>query len=193
MTLQRLLEESTLPGQGRARRPSGAALSLLAVVALLFGCGGGGHGTMMAHQPDGGGGGAGSAGGGGTGGGRLDGGLDATASDGAVTDALGDGAGNDAPIRINVTVDRCPTVLAAASPSMTTLDRTVAVDATADDPDGDPLTYLWSAPSGMFATPTAASTSYRCAKAGDVMLTVTVSDRRCDGQAAVPFTCLATP
>ena len=192
MTLQRLLEESTLPARGRAGGPSGAALSMLAAALLLFGCGGGGHGTMMAHQPDGGGG-AGSPGGGGTGGGRLDGGADATASDGAVTDALGDGAGNDAPIRINVTVDRCPSVLAAASPSMTTLDRTVAVDATADDPDGDPLTYLWSAPSGAFATPTAASTTYRCAKAGEVMLTVTVSDRRCEGQAAVPFTCLATP
>jgi len=145
---------------------------------------------MMAGQPDGGA--AGSPGGGGaTGGAGVDAATDATVHD--AQDARDDGAANDAPIRINVTVDRCPTVLAAASPSASTPGKPVAVDATADDADGDALTYLWSAPAGTFAVPTAASTTYTCARAGDVMLTVTVSDRKCDGQAAVPFTCRATP
>jgi len=188
MTPKRMLEEAPLPVQLKPslRRPAGASLSIAGVL-LLFGCGGSGHGTMMAQQPDGGGGRA--PGGGGAGGARLDAGADAMVS----VDAKGDGAANDAPIKINVTVDRCPTVVAAASPSATTLDKLVAVDATADDPDGDPLNYVWSAPEGTFALPTAASTTYSCAKAGDVMLTVTVSDRRCEGQAAVPVTCLATP
>lgn len=186
MTLERTCEESTLPASGAAPRQLGAVLSLGAAL-LLLGCGGGGHGTMAAGQPDGGA--AGSPGGGGAMGGT---GVDA-ATDATVPDARDDGAASDAPIRINVTVDRCPTALAAASPSASAPGKPVAVDATADDADGDALTYLWSAPAGTFAAPAAASTTYTCARAGDVMLTVTVSDRKCDGQAAVPFTCLATP
>lgn len=183
MTLQRLFEDTAEP----VRRRRGHVL-LLVAASLLLGCGGGGHGTMMAQTPDAGGA-SGNQGAGGAGGARADAGTDATVGDAGG----GDVAANDAPVKINVTVDRCPTVLAAASPSMTTLDKAVAVDATADDPDGDALTYAWTAPTGTFAMATAASTTYTCAKAGDVMLTVTVSDRRCDGQAAIPFTCLATP
>jgi|GEM_PF-2638976 len=185
MTPQRMFEEATRAGTGRARRPGGAVLSIAGV--LLFGCGGSGHGTMMAQQSDGGGGTGGP--GGGAGGARVDAGVDGMVS----PDAKGDGAASDAPIRINVTVDRCPTVLAAASPSSSWMDKPVAVDATADDSDGDPLTYVWSAPVGTFARATAASTTYTCAGVGDVMLTVTVSDSKCEGRAAVPLTCLATP
>lgn len=192
MTSERLFDETALPAPGGVRRAPGTILYLGAVL-LLWGCGGGGHGTMRAHEPDAGAGG-GSHGGGGAGGARLDGGADASISDapdgGSGTN---DGPPNDSPIRISVTVDRCPTVLAAATPSMTMLDRPVAVDATAGDADGDALTYLWSAPWGKFAMPGAASTTYTCAQAGEVMLTVTVSDRRCEGQAAVPFTCLPLP
>jgi hypothetical protein len=191
MTSERLFEEATLPALGRVRRGSGAIICLGAAL-LLWACGGSGHGTMMAHLPDGGAGG-GSPGGAGAGGARLDAGADASISDASDGGATGDGPPNDSPIRINVTVDRCPTVLAAATPSMTTLDRPVALDATAGDADGDALTYLWSAPWGKFAMPAAASTTYTCAQAGEVMLTVTVSDRRCEGQASVPFTCLSSP
>ena len=192
MTLQRSFEDGAAPGARRAGPRARAVLSLVAAW-LLLGCGGGGHGTMVAREPDAGGAAGDQGGGGGVGGARADAGSDSVVDDGGGADLGADATGNDAPIRINVTVDRCPTVLAAASPSMTALGRSVAVDATADDPDGDALTYLWSAPTGTFATPAAASTTYTCAKPGDVMLTVTVSDRRCDGQAALPFTCLAAP
>lgn len=182
MTSEAPFEELTAAARP-VRRWSPAVAALAA--SLLLGCGGGGHGTMMAQSPDGGAGAGVPAGAGGAAGGHGDAGTDAMLSDAGAT-------GNDAPVKISVTVDHCPTVLAAASPSVTTVDKPVSVDATGDDADGDPITYVWSAPAGTFGMPTAASTTYTCAKAGDVMLTVTVSDQKCEGQTAVPFTCLPT-
>ena len=49
-----------------------------------------------------------------------------------------------------MTVDNCPTVVAAATPFETPLDKAVSVSATGVDVDGDVLTYRWSAPTGTF-------------------------------------------
>jgi len=142
--------------------------------------GGSGSGSGGVAGAGGAGGGRGPAGSGGAGGasgtGGRDGGLDAA---------------SDVPININLTIDQCPTVVADATPVVTPLGSSVNVNGNGTDPDNDPLTYAWSAATGTFADPSAASTSYTCAQAGDVSLTVTVSDRRCDTQTSLTITCQA--
>ncbi len=52
-------------------------------------------------------------------------------------------------------------------------------NATATDPDGDAVTYRWSAPSGTFGTPTTAGTTWTAGQnPGSVPLTVTATDAR---------------
>jgi hypothetical protein len=53
----------------------------------------------------------------------------------------------------------------------------VTLSAEAADPDGNPLTYTWHAPTGMLATPAAARTSWSAPIAeGPVPITVKVDD-----------------
>lgn len=48
--------------------------------------------------------------------------------------------------------------------------------AQAEDPEGQPLTWQWSAPSGSFSSPDAASTAFESTVSGSVRITATVSD-----------------
>jgi outer membrane protein OmpA-like peptidoglycan-associated protein len=74
-------------------------------------------------------------------------------------------------------VNRPPTVRAACNPCTVYVGKTSTVTATAQDPDGDPLTYRWSAPAGTFTAGTAASTPWTAPMVeGPVQVTVTVSD-----------------
>jgi len=51
--------------------------------------------------------------------------------------------------------------------------------ATATDPDGDPVTYLWTAPAGTFNPPNAQNTIWTApGQPGNVVVTVTASDGR---------------
>jgi len=51
------------------------------------------------------------------------------------------------------------------------------VTATAQDPDGDPLTYRWTTPTGALATPTAVQSTWTAPQQeGTVPVTVTVND-----------------
>ena len=51
--------------------------------------------------------------------------------------------------------------------------------ATATDPDGDAVTYRWTAPSGTFAAPTAQNTNWTApGQVGNVPITVTATDSR---------------
>jgi peptidoglycan-associated lipoprotein len=51
--------------------------------------------------------------------------------------------------------------------------------ATATDPDGDPVTYRWTAPVGVFASPNDQNTGWTApAQPGNVPITVTASDNR---------------
>jgi peptidoglycan-associated lipoprotein len=50
---------------------------------------------------------------------------------------------------------------------------------TATDPDGDPVTYRWTAPTGTFSAPTAQNTTWTAPnQVGNVPLTVTATDSR---------------
>jgi hypothetical protein len=62
------------------------------------------------------------------------------------------------------------------SPSESTVGGSVALTATATAANLGGLTYAWSAPTGTFSAPTAASSSFTCTAAGPVTLTLTVGD-----------------
>ena len=81
--------------------------------------------------------------------------------------------------QVNGTVYSCASVSSiSVSPAEVNVGSSAAVAATATGPlgDGGALTYAWSAPSGTFDTPNAASANFTCSAGGPVTLTLTVSD-----------------
>jgi peptidoglycan-associated lipoprotein len=75
--------------------------------------------------------------------------------------------------------NRPPTVKARCEPCVVEIGKTSTVTADAQDPDGDTLTYKWSAPSGTFANPAERQTIFTCSSTpGSVPVTVSVSDGR---------------
>jgi hypothetical protein len=81
--------------------------------------------------------------------------------------------------QINGTAYSCASVSSiSVSPAETTVGHTAAVSATAIGPlgDGGTLQYAWTATSGSFDTPNAASANFTCSAGGAATLTLTVSD-----------------
>src|SRR5204863_2419098 len=75
--------------------------------------------------------------------------------------------------------NRPPTVKARCEPCTVEVGRTSTVTADAQDPDGDALTYRWSAPSGSFQNAAGQQTVWTAPQQeGAVPVTVTVSDGR---------------
>ncbi|HEY4013910.1 MAG TPA: hypothetical protein VGM06_11275 [Polyangiaceae bacterium] len=91
-------------------------------------------------------------------------------------------------VNVGGQVYSCATVNGiSAMPSETAVGGTVALSASATAPNGGTLSYAWSAPSGSFSAPTAASTGFTCTTAGPVTVTVTVGDGPVpDGSACNP-------
>jgi outer membrane protein OmpA-like peptidoglycan-associated protein len=70
-----------------------------------------------------------------------------------------------------------PTVRAQCNPCTVLICESSTVTADASDPDGDPLTYRWTAPSGAFSRPTDRTTVWTApCEPGPVPITVTVDD-----------------
>ena len=92
--------------------------------------------------------------------------------------------------------NRPPTVEAQCDPCEIMIGEETRVRANASDPDGDPLTYKWSAPTGMFLDPQNRETQRWQApdETGPVPVTVTVDDGR-GGTASdtVTITVIAPP
>jgi outer membrane protein OmpA-like peptidoglycan-associated protein len=73
--------------------------------------------------------------------------------------------------------NRPPTVVARCEPCTVEVGKTSTVTADASDPDGDSLTYQWSAPTGSLTNATARQTPWTAPmQEGPVQLTVRVSD-----------------
>jgi hypothetical protein len=64
----------------------------------------------------------------------------------------------------------------SAVPSEATVGNSVLLTGGGTAPNPASITYAWSAPSGSFDTPNAASTHFRCTSAGAVTVTFTVGD-----------------
>ena len=75
--------------------------------------------------------------------------------------------------------NRPPTVRAACDPCTVEVGKVSTVTADAQDPDGDPLTYRWTANTGSFTSPTTRQTPWTAPMVvGPVPVTVTVNDGR---------------
>lgn len=75
--------------------------------------------------------------------------------------------------------NRGPTVTVGCNPCMVEPGRTTNLTVTGTDPDGDPLTYQWTAPQGTFNNPTAPNTVWTAPnQEGSVTVTVTAQDGR---------------
>jgi len=71
------------------------------------------------------------------------------------------------------------TVNATCNPCIVEPGQTSNLTATATDPDGDPITYQWTAPQGTFNNPNAANTIWTAPnQVGNVPATVTARDNR---------------
>jgi outer membrane protein OmpA-like peptidoglycan-associated protein len=75
--------------------------------------------------------------------------------------------------------NRPPTVQASCDPCTVEIGKAATVTATAQDPDGDPLTYQWTAKAGTLAMPTSRQSVWTAPmQEGPVPFTVQVSDGR---------------
>jgi peptidoglycan-associated lipoprotein len=75
--------------------------------------------------------------------------------------------------------NRGPTVSVSCNPCSVEPGRTSNLTASGTDPDGDPLTYQWTAPQGTFNNPTAPNTVWTAPnQEGSVPVTVTAQDNR---------------
>jgi hypothetical protein len=70
-------------------------------------------------------------------------------------------------------------VVFVAQPDHVSLDKPIALTASASDEENDPLTYSWTATSGTIDSPSSASATFHCAMRGAVTITLTVSDSSC--------------
>jgi outer membrane protein OmpA-like peptidoglycan-associated protein len=75
--------------------------------------------------------------------------------------------------------NRPPTVTASCDPCTVEIGKAATVTADAQDPDGDPLTYQWTAKGGTLAAPTSRQSSWTAPmQEGPVPFTVQVTDGR---------------
>jgi len=99
------------------------------------------------------------------------------------------GSGTTPPAPTN----HAPTVTASCSPCTVQAGQTSTLRATASDPDGDSLTYQWTAPQGSFSTANASTTAWTApAQSGTVVATITVQDGR-GGRATADMTLEVVP
>jgi len=81
------------------------------------------------------------------------------------------------PAQTAAPANRPPTVTAACDPCTVEVGRVSTVTADANDPDGDPLTYAWTANTGSFTSPANRQTPWTAPNTpGAVPVTVTVND-----------------
>jgi hypothetical protein len=78
----------------------------------------------------------------------------------------------------------------AVSPLVASIGGVIEVGAETSDPDGGTTSFMWTAPTGVFANAASAQTTYTCTTAGDVALIATATWGPCDDSKTVTVTCL---
>ena len=90
------------------------------------------------------------------------------------------------------TVSLCPEIDAySVEPTQLAIGSAVHLTASAHDAGGNPLTFAWQASAGLVADAHTASTTFTCTAAGDVTLTLHVSNGACEETASAVVTCAA--
>jgi hypothetical protein len=105
--------------------------------------------------------------------------------------------GSDAgTVIINGGTNVCPQIASATvSPAETTVGHTMALAAVGSDPDGDALTYAWTASGpGRISNAGASNATFTCTGVGAATVTVVVSDgdHGCDATQSYPVSCDST-
>src|SRR5207248_1600093 len=100
---------------------------------------------------------------------------------GIVTVSVSDGLGGkvNGSVAVATSADQAPVLSAvSASPASVAPGGNIALSASAVDPDGDPLTYTWTAPGGWTLSGSGASVSVKAPAtySTTAVISVTVSD-----------------
>jgi hypothetical protein len=98
----------------------------------------------------------------------------------------------DGMVHISVGI-ACPGVHLVSytvSPLTASIGGTIAVTAVPGDPDSGALTFAWTASSGTFADPAASHTTFQCATAGPVTITLRTQGDICQENDSLEVTCL---
>jgi hypothetical protein len=101
---------------------------------------------------------------------------------------------NGGNVVINVGVVTClggHLVNYTVAPLTASVGDTIAVTATTIKPDTGALTYDWSAPSGTFADPSSAETTYQCEAAGHITISLRVTGSICAENQSIDVDCVA--
>lgn len=102
--------------------------------------------------------------------------------------------GDGGSIQIKATATHCPVVALTLSPLDAKVGESVRVGAAASTPEvAGMLTYSWTAPSGAFGDSKSSQTTYRCDGSGPQMLTVAVSDGKCNTTETITVYCFGAP
>ena len=85
----------------------------------------------------------------------------------------------------------CPKIADySVSPTEIEGNAPVALTASADATDAGVLTFAWTATAGQIANASSANTTFQCASAGPVTLTLTISNGVCGDSVTVALICL---
>jgi hypothetical protein len=80
-------------------------------------------------------------------------------------------------VLIRASINACPQAAFSATPIQARLEQPIIVNSRTVDPEGDALSFAWSAePDGKFDNPGAPATYYRCASLGRKTLTFQIGD-----------------
>lgn len=95
-------------------------------------------------------------------------------------------------VLINGQINHCPLIDGiSASPQSVQVGQQLTLSADAHDSDAAPapLSYAWTASSGSLSSASAKAPSFTCASAGDVLLTLKVSDGDCNDTLTAVVSC----
>ncbi len=100
-------------------------------------------------------------------------------------------SGGTIHVGLESSVSRCPSIGAGSGvPFELMVGESMLLDVSAMDADTSNLAFSWYASSGNVGSPTEPSTTYQCTAAGTALMTLTVSDGRCQDTEQFTMNCI---